>query len=60
VNALRARGCLAPTRMRRDDGGNDGCSDCARARAAGRAAAVWASELALVALSTGATADPRA
>jgi len=34
---------------------------CARARTAGRAAAaVWASERARVALSTGATADPRA
>jgi len=57
VNALRTRGCLVPTRMRRYDGGGyDVCSGCARA--AGRA--VWASERARVALSTGATADPRA
>lgn len=49
--------------MRRDDddggGSVDGCSGCARV--AGRAAtAVWASERARIALSTGATAGPRA
>jgi len=37
VNALRARGCLAPTRSRHDDGGGGGggCCGCARARACG-------------------------
>lgn len=58
MNVLRAHCRLVPARMRRDGGGGgvDGCSGCARA--AGRA--VWASDRASVALSTGATAGPRA